>query len=79
MREQDYFVNEATIAKLETARDYLCGMDNKLTDIIVEIEALDDEEYKTRRNEYRAIYEAHSQVDDALDHIDQAFSALRKA
>ena len=79
MREQGYFVNEAVIAKLETARDYLRGMDDKLTDIIMEIEALNDEEYKTRRNEYRAVYEAHSRIDYALDHIDQAFSALRKA
>ena len=78
MREQGYFVNEATIAKLETARDYLRGMDDKLTDIIVEIETLDGEEYKMRRNEYRAVYEAHSYIDYALDHIDQAFSALRK-
>ena len=78
MREQGYFVDEAIIAKLECARDYLLGMDDKLTDILMELEELPDEEYKPRRNEYRAISEAHSRVDYALDHLKQAFSALRK-
>lgn len=78
MREQDYFVNDTIIAKLECAHDYLSGADDKLTDIIVEIEELSGEEYKARRNEYRSVYEAHSQIDYALDRIDRAFSALRK-
>ena len=79
MREQGYFVNDAVIAKLECARDYLVEMNDKLTNILMELEELPDEEYKPRRNEYRAISEAHSRIDYALDHIDKAFSALRKA
>ena len=79
MREQGYFVDIFTIDKMEQARDLLRTIDDRLTDVIVEIEGLNGEEYKTRRAEYRSVYEAHSRIDYALDHLDQAFSALRKA
>ena len=79
MREQDYFVDIFTIDKMEQVRDLLCTIDDKLTDIIVEIEGLNDEEYKTRRAEYRSVYEAHSRICYALGYLGQAFSALRKA
>ena len=78
MKEAMYYGLDASdIEMLIRARDYLDSIKDTIVSKMVEIEQLSDEEYKSRRNEYRGLENANAHLDYALDYVEQAFSNLR--